>query len=175
MLQIPTKLKRYVSFTEPDFQAEPPRQMRDGDAGYDLVSAETIQLAPGERYAVRTGVRLAIPDGYAGLILPRSGMALHDGVTVLNAPGLIDSNYRGEIQVVLAHLGLKTESWQGGGDAATPDGHWHQHNIEPFVHINKGDRIAQLVITKVERAEFIPVSLLDPTNREQAGFGSSGV
>jgi len=172
MLQIPMKLKSYFQLHSPDkLLAQAPALTREGDAGYDLHSVENVTFEPGQRYAVHTGVRLAIPDGYAGLILPRSGMALHDGITVLNAPGLIDSNYRGEIKVILAHLGLRTETWR----SHDPNGHWHQQNVEPFYHVKEGDRIAQLVITKVERAEFIAVEDLGVTEREQAGFGSSGV
>jgi len=170
MLQIPMKLKQYFHLHEPNkIESLPPSLTREGDAGYDLHSAENVTLAPGDRYAVHTGVRLAIPDGYAGLILPRSGMALHSGVTVLNAPGLIDSNYRGEIKVVLAHMGLRTERYDAGSRV-----HSHEQNCEGFVHICAGHRIAQLVIVKIERAEFIPVTDLGETNREEAGFGSSG-
>ena len=170
-LIVPMKLKKYYTVNPyKEHEASMPMLTREGDAGYDLTSVEDVTLAPGERYAVRTGVRLAIPEGYAGLIFPRSGMALHSGVTVLNAPGLIDSNYRGEIKVILAHLGLKTETWQLEGEQP----HHHQHNIEPFVHICKGHRIAQLVLVKVEVADFVPVTDLGQTDREQAGFGSSG-
>lgn len=176
MLQIPMKLKQYVSFNPYKIHdSAAPRAPRQGDAGYDLTSQEDITLEPGQRYAVHTGVRLAIPDGYAGLILPRSGMALNDGITVLNAPGLIDSNYRGEIKVILAHLGLKTEDWQWEPHhAEAASAHWHQHNIEPHYHVKRGDRIAQLVLIKVEAADFVVVNELGETEREQAGFGSSG-
>ncbi len=174
-LIIPMKLKRYWNFNPYRLvTAEPPTKTREGDAAYDLHSAEAVTLAPGERYAVHTGVRLAIPDGYAGLILPRSGMALHDGITVLNAPGLIDSNYRGEIKVVLAHLGLRTETWFRHEAKQEGGGHYHQHNAEPFVNIEQGHRIAQLVLIKVEQADFTIVTDLGETDREEAGFGSSG-
>jgi dUTP pyrophosphatase len=127
-----------------------PRYARDGDAGLDLHAAETCTLAPGERRAIGTGIALAIPDGHAGLVLPRSGLARRDGVTVLNAPGLIDAGYRGELQVLLVNH----------GDAS--------------VTVKRGDRIAQLVIQRIERVELTEVDELPDTERGAGGFGSTG-
>lgn len=127
-----------------------PKYARSGDAGADLCSDEPVfTLAKGEIKAVATGIYLAIPDGYVGLIHPRSGLALNSGITVLNAPGTIDSGYRGEIKVILINHG------------------------EDKV-IFKGDKIAQLVIQKVEQAKFIEVAELDVTDRNKGGFGSTG-
>ena len=128
-----------------------PTYARDGDAGLDLASAATLTLEPGARHLVPTGVRVAIPAGYAGLVLPRSGLALRSGITVLNAPGLIDSGYRGEVGVLLINHGAEA------------------------VTINRGERIAQLVIQAVKRAALVEVSALDATGRGAGGFGSTGV
>jgi len=122
-----------------------------GAAGMDVVSAETLTLAPGARAAVATGFAMAIPPGYEVQVRPRSGLALKHGVTCLNTPGTIDSDYRGEVKVILANL----------GDA-------------PFA-IARGDRIAQLVPAPVERAEFTLADELDTTERGHGGFGSTGV
>ncbi len=127
-----------------------PAYAREGDAGLDLAAAATITLAPGGRQLVPTGLRVSIPIGHAGLVLPRSGLALRSGVTVLNAPGLIDSGYRGEIGVLLVNHGAET------------------------VTINRGERIAQLVIQTVERATLVEVRELDATGRGAGGFGSTG-
>lgn len=128
-----------------------PAYAREGDAGLDLAAAATVTLAPGGRQLVPTGLRLAIPSEHAGLVLPRSGLALRSGVTVLNAPGLIDSGYRGEVGVLLVNHGAEA------------------------VTINRGERIAQLVIQRVERATLVEVSALDATGRDAGGFGSTGV
>jgi dUTP pyrophosphatase len=128
-----------------------PAYAREGDAGLDLAAAATVTLAPGGRQLVPTGLRLAIPSEHAGLVLPRSGLALRSGVTVLNAPGLIDSSYRGEVGVLLVNHGAEA------------------------VTINRGERIAQLVIQRVERATLVEVSALDATGRDAGGFGSTGV
>ena len=126
--------------------------MNPGDAGADLYAAESITLsAGGGRHAVSTGVAIAIPEGYAGFIQPRSGLASKHGVTCLNTPGLIDSGYRGELKVLLVNTDSK----------------------EDF-KIEVGERIAQLVIQKVEQAEFLLVEELDETKRGEGGFGSSG-
>ena len=122
-----------------------------GDAGLDLRSAEDAVLKPFERRAVPCGIALAIPSGYAGFVLPRSGLAAKHGISIVNAPGLIDSNYRGEIKVILINL--------------DPD-----HLFE----ISRGDRIAQLVILKTPSVELSEVANLDDTVRGQGGFGSSG-
>lgn len=120
------------------------------DAGLDLPSAENIKLCPGERHAVSTGIRLQLPHGTSAEILPRSGLALKEGITVLNAPGLIDQNYRGEIKVILINHGKTAK------------------------HITKGDRIAQLVIRQTVPVELIKTTHLDETDRGANGFGSSG-
>ena len=127
-----------------------PSYAHPGDAGADLCAAESVSLAPGERKLVATGVRIALPDGYVGLVHPRSGLAVKHGVTVLNTPGTIDAGYRGEIKVILINLGE-----------------------EPFL-IEPGDRIAQLVVQRVERARFVQVGQLPETARGEGGFGSTG-
>lgn len=128
-----------------------PAYARPGDAGLDLRAAEPCRLYAGCRALVRTGVRVAIPEGHAGYVLPRSGLALKHGVTVLNAPGLIDSGYRGEIGVLL----LNTH----------PDG-WFQ--------VRAGDRVAQLVVAPVTTVEVWAVGELPETGRGAGGFGSTG-
>ncbi len=132
---------------------EPPRPATPGAAGSDLraaVEAE-ISIAPGARVLVPTGFRIAIPDGYEGQVRPRSGLALRHGITVPNAPGTIDSDYRGELQVIL----------QNTGDA-------------PFA-VKRGDRIAQLVIAPVPRVAIDEVDALDDTERGEGGFGHTGI
>jgi dUTP pyrophosphatase len=131
--------------------AELPAYAHAGDAGADLVAAADVELAPGQRAAVPTGIAVAIPDGYVGLVHPRSGLALRHGLTVVNAPGTIDAGYRGEIQVLLVNL----------------------DPVEP-VRLRRGDRIAQLVVQPVVRAEFAEVSELPQTARGEGGFGSTG-
>ena len=128
-----------------------PAYAREGDAGLDLAAAAPVTLPPRGRALVSTGLRVAIPDGHAGLVLPRSGLALRAGVTVLNAPGLIDSGYRGEIGVLLIN-----------------------HGAEP-VTIGRGERIAQLVIQPVARATLVEVRTLGESARGAGGFGSTGV
>jgi dUTP pyrophosphatase len=128
-----------------------PSYAHPGDAGADLVAAEDVELPPGARAAVRTGVALAIPDGYVGLVHPRSGLAARLGVTVLNAPGTVDAGYRGEILVILVNL-----------------------DRVDTVKISRGDRIAQLVVQRVERAVFQVVEELDDTVRGAGGHGSTG-
>lgn len=123
-----------------------------GDAGVDLRSTVDLVLQPFERALVPCGIAVAIPRGYAGFVLPRSGLAIKHGISLVNAPGLIDSDYRGELQSVLVNL----------------DAH------EPF-EIKRGDRIAQLVIMKVPEAAFEPQGELPETTRGEGGFGSSGV
>ena len=127
-----------------------PTYAKPGDAGADLRATESVTLPPGGRVLVGTGVRLAMPDGFVGLVHPRSGLAAKHGITVLNAPGTVDAGYRGEIFVTL----LNTSS-------------------EDF-EISKGDRIAQLLFQQVSRARFIPVSELPESSRGDTGFGSSG-
>ncbi|MEM9491592.1 MAG: dUTP diphosphatase [Myxococcota bacterium] len=129
-----------------------PRYMTEGAAGLDLSAAidQPLPLAPGQRQAVPTGLALAIPTGYEGQVRPRSGAALKTGLTVLNAPGTIDSDYRGEVAVILINLGS-----------------------EPLT-IQPGQRIAQLVIAPVTRAELTVVTELPPSQRGGGGFGSTG-
>jgi len=127
-----------------------PAYATDGAAGMDVVAAETLQLAPGARHAVATGIAMAIPDGYEVQVRPRSGLALKHGITCLNAPGTIDCDYRGEVKVILANLG-----------------------DQPFP-IARGDRIAQLVPAPVLKAVFTQVDSLDDTRRGTGGFGSTG-
>ncbi|WP_081747707.1 dUTP diphosphatase [Arthrobacter sp. Br18] len=128
-----------------------PTYATTGDAGADLRSRVAFSLAPGERLLVPTGLAIALPEGYAGFVHPRSGLAAKHGVTIVNAPGTIDAGYRGEIKVCL----LNTDR------AAT-------------VHFSRGDRIAQLVIQRVARAEFHRVSELPRSVRGEGGFGSTG-
>ncbi len=128
-----------------------PAYATSGAAGMDVVSAEDLTLAPGARHAVATGFAMAIPEGYEVQVRPRSGLALKHGITCLNTPGTIDSDYRGEVKVILANLGQ-----------------------EAFA-IARGDRIAQLVVAPVQRASCVEVSSLDETERGTGGFGSTGV
>jgi dUTP pyrophosphatase len=121
-----------------------------GDAGADLTAAEAVRIEPGQRVIVPTGVSVALPDGYAGFVVPRSGLAARHGITIVNTPGTLDSGYRGEIKVIL----LNTDA-------------------EPY-EIAVGDRIAQLVIVPVVRARFIPVDALPDSTRGTGGFGSTG-
>jgi dUTP pyrophosphatase len=128
-----------------------PSYAHPGDAGADLVAAEDVELAPGERVMVPTGIALALPDGYAAFVHPRSGLAARLGVTIVNAPGTVDAGYRGEIKVTL----LNTD-------------------IRSTVRLQRGDRIAQLVIQRVERAVFHEVETLPGSARGDGGFGSTG-
>jgi dUTP pyrophosphatase len=128
-----------------------PAYATDGAAGMDVVSAEDLSLAPGARHAVATGFAIAIPDGFEVQVRPRSGLALKHGITCLNTPGTIDSDYRGEVKIILANLGQ-----------------------EPF-EIRRGDRIAQLVPSPVQRAVLDEVDSLVETVRGTGGFGSTGV
>jgi dUTP pyrophosphatase len=134
-----------------DPRAVLPTRAHPGDAGLDLHALEPAELAPGQRASLRTGIAVAIPEGYAGLVLPRSGLAARHGIALVNAPGLIDSGYRGEILVLL----LNTD----------PDNAWS---------LDAGDRIAQLVISPVALPVSTETSELDSTSRGQGGFGSSG-
>lgn len=127
-----------------------PAYAREDDAGLDLHAAEDVELAPGARTLVATGIALAIPPGFAGFVLPRSGLALRHGLTLLNAPGLIDPGYRGEVKVLLVNLGPAP------------------------VSLRRGDRIAQLVVQRVERVALTPVAGLPPSARGTGGFGSTG-
>lgn len=128
-----------------------PTYAHPGDAGADLYAGEEVTLAPGERALVGTGVALALPDGHVGLVTPRSGLAARHGLSIVNAPGVIDSGYRGEIRVCLINL-----------DSTQP------------VRLRPGDRIAQLVIVPFLTARFTPVVALDETSRGRDGYGSTG-
>jgi dUTP pyrophosphatase len=122
-----------------------------GDAGADLSAAEDVELAPGERAIVRTGIAIALPVGYAAFVHPRSGLAAKHGVTLVNAPGTIDAGYRGELKVILLNT-----------DQAKP------------VSLRRGDRIAQLVVQRVEHVRFREVTALPGSDRADNGFGSTG-
>ena len=122
-----------------------------GDAGADIVSRIDITLNPGERALVPTGISIALPDGYAAFVHPRSGLAIKHGVTMVNAPGTVDAGFRGELQCIMIN-----------------------HDPHQAITFNKGDRIAQLVIQKVERAEFVEVRDLPGSGRGTGGFGSTG-
>lgn len=128
-----------------------PRYALPGDAGADLTTTVDVSLAPGERQLVPTGVAMAIPEGFAGFIHPRSGLAVRVGLSIVNAPGTIDAGYRGEIKVPLVNL----------------DAH-------ESIHLQRGERIAQLVLQPVYQAEFTVVSELPGSVRADAGFGSTG-
>ena len=128
-----------------------PTYAKGGDAGADIVSAVDITLAPGERALVPTGISIALPDGYVALVHPRSGLAIKHGVTMVNAPGTVDAGYRGELKLILIN-----------------------HDRSESVSFKRGDRVAQLVIQQVERAEFIEVQDLPGSGRGTDGFGSTG-
>jgi len=135
-------------------EAQAPARAHAGDAGYDLRAVDEAELPPGERALVGTGVSVAIPDGYAGLVLPRSGLAVRHGVSLVNTPGLIDSGYRGEIRVPLIN-----------------------HDPRETFCVERGMRIAQLVLVRAGDAVFVEVDLLESgeDGRGEGGFGSSGM
>ena len=141
-----------INFVKTAPEAITPSRGRKGDAGYDLSSLEDVVLQPFERKLIRTGISIELPPQYAALIIPRSGNAINKGLSLVNTPGLIDSNYRGERKVIAIDLDPK----------------------EPIV-IKQGDRIAQLVVIKVEDVRFDQVDELSDTERGSGGFGSSGV
>jgi dUTP pyrophosphatase len=128
-----------------------PAYAHPGDAGADLVAAEAVRLEPGRRALVATGVRIALPDGYVGFVVPRSGLAAKHGITIVNAPGTVDAGYRGEIKVCL----LNTD-------------------VDEAYEIAVGDRIAQLIVMPVPQARFIAVDELPESVRGDGGFGSTG-
>lgn len=128
-----------------------PAYAHPGDAGADLVSAVDVELGPGERAMVPTGMAIALPDGYAAFVHPRSGLAARFGVGIVNAPGTVDAGYRGEIKVLLVN-----------------------HDRDSPVRLRRGDRIAQLVVQRVERARFHEVELLPGSARGEGGHGSTG-
>ncbi len=138
-----------IKVTDPDLAV--PSYAHPGDAGADLATAEDVVLAPGERAVVGTGLAIAIPQGYVGLVHPRSGLAARHGLTVLNAPGTIDAQYRGEVQVCLVNT-----------------------DVGNSIRLARGDRIAQLVIQPVSHAEFRPVPVLPDSVRGAGGYGSTG-
>lgn len=145
-MTIPVQVKRLAHGTGLPL----PAYATDGAAGMDVVSAEDVTIAPGARHAVATGLAMAIPQGYEIQVRPRSGLALKHGITVPNTPGTIDSDYRGELKVILINLGH-----------------------EPFA-IARGDRVAQLVLAPVVQAAWDEVAELDATERGEGGFGSTG-
>jgi dUTP pyrophosphatase len=143
---IPVLVKRLPHFDGLDL----PAYATDGAAGMDVLAAEDVMLAPGARHAVATGLAVAIPAGYEMQVRPRSGLALKHGITVPNTPGTIDSDYRGELKVILIN-----------------------HGSAPF-EVRRGDRVAQLVLAPVVRAGWLKVDELDETARGEGGFGSTG-
>ena len=143
MIRIPLKLL--------DKGLSIPRYQHGNDAGFDLISRVDLLLGPGERATIPTGIALAIPPGFAGFVLPRSGLASRHGIALVNSPGLIDAGYRGEIAVVVINTD-RQEAFQ----------------------INRGDRIAQLVVQRVEEATIVLAEELDETSRGAGGFGSTG-
>jgi dUTP pyrophosphatase len=140
-----------VLITRLDESIPLPQYAKGGDAGADIVSRIDITLNPGERALVPTGISIALPDGYAAFVHPRSGLAIKHGVTMVNAPGTVDAGFRGELQCIMIN-----------------------HDAHESITFKKGDRIAQLVIQKVERAEFVEVRDLPGSGRGTDGFGSTG-
>ena len=128
-----------------------PRFAKPGDAGADLYARIDLILAPGERALMPTGIAIALPPGIAAFIHPRSGLAIRDGLSMVNAPGTIDASYRGEVQVILVNMDTKNS-----------------------ISIKRGDRVAQLVIQRVENVQIVPVDALPGTERGAGGFGSTG-
>ena len=148
MAAVPIVDELQVKLLRPD--ARPPERTRPGDAGYDLRCVEPFALAPGERRLVPTGVAIALPTGVAGLVVPRSGLAIEHGISVVNGPGLVDPNYRGELRVILVNLGAERF------EAAA------------------GDRIAQLLLVPFVTSDLQLVDELPASERGANGFGSSG-
>jgi dUTP pyrophosphatase len=140
-----------IAITRLDPEVPLPTYAHPGDAGADLVSTVDVLLDPGERAMVPTGLSMAIPEGYVGLVHPRSGLAARLGLSIVNTPGTIDSGYRGEVTVLLVNL-----------DRTTP------------IKLSRGDRIAQLVVQRVEQARFVEVDALPETARGAGGYGSTG-
>jgi dUTP pyrophosphatase len=140
-----------VLVTRIDKSMATPSYAKGGDAGADLSTAIDFTIAPGERKLIPTGISIALPDGYAAFVHPRSGLAIKYGVSMVNTPGTIDAGYRGELQVILIN-----------------------HDLTQSASFKKGDRIAQLVFQKVERAEFVEVTHLPGSQRASGGFGSTG-
>ncbi|MGN6129192.1 MAG: dUTP diphosphatase [Nocardioidaceae bacterium] len=140
-----------ILITRLDEGAPLPTYAHPGDAGADLTTTVDLTLAPGERALAPTGIGIALPDGYVALVHPRSGLAARHGLSIVNAPGTVDAGYRGEIKVLLVNL-----------DAREP------------VTLRRGDRIAQLVVQRVERARFVEVEGLPASVRGEGGYGSTG-
>jgi len=140
-----------IAITRLDADVPLPAYAHPGDAGADLVTTVDVRIGPGERALVPTGIALALPEGYVGLVHPRSGLAARHGLTVLNTPGTIDAGYRGEVKVLLVNL-----------DPATA------------VHLARGDRVAQLLVQRVEVARFVEVPRLPASDRGEGGYGSTG-
>jgi dUTP pyrophosphatase len=139
-----------ISYLKLDSELPTPHHSYPGDGGVDLYARASATLVPGEQQMIPTGIAVAIPDGYAGLVVPRSGLAAKHGIGVINGPGLIDAGYRGEIHIVLIN-----------------------HGHEPF-DVERGDRIAQLVVVAVAVQEFVEVDILPDSVRGDGGFGSTG-
>ena len=133
-----------------DEELPTPHRAHEGDAGIDLYARHPVVMEPGDRAVVATGLAVAVPEGHAGLVVPRSGLAARHGITLVNAPGLIDSGYRGELKAILVNLGKER------------------------VEIRRGDRIAQLVVTPVALPDIVVADQLDETERGAGGLGSSG-
>ena len=140
-----------VLITRLDESIPAPRYAKPGDAGADICTRIDLTIEPGERALAPTGLSIALPDGYAAFVHPRSGLAIKHGVSLVNTPGTVDAGFRGELQIILIN-----------------------HDQREPISFKKGDRIAQLVIQKVERAEFIEVETLPGTDRGAGGFGSTG-
>lgn len=141
-----------IFFTKIDPLAKVPEYAHEGDAGCDLASSIEVDIPPGERTIIPTGIAVAIPEGYAGFVQPRSGLAAKHGIGIVNSPGLIDSHYRGEIKVILVNLDKRKT-----------------------FHVERGDKICQLVIQPVEQANFVEAEELESTDRGEGGFGSTGI
>lgn len=146
---LPTDLQVLVQRLDPDLPA--PTYAHPGDAGADLVTTVDVELAPGERALVPTGVAIALPEGYVALVHPRSGLAARHGLSIVNTPGTIDAGYRGEIKVLLIN-----------------------HDPRESIRLRRGDRVAQLVIQRFERAGFVEVGELPESVRGAGGYGSTG-
>lgn len=140
-----------VKFTRLAPQAKTPTKATSGSGAYDIYSTDELLLAPEGRYAFGTGLAMEIPDGFVALVCPRSGLAIKNGVTVLNAPGVVDSDYRGEVKAIVIN-----------------------HDLVQPLQVNKGDKIAQLLFVRAEQAEFEEVEALSSTQRGAGGFGSTG-
>jgi dUTP pyrophosphatase len=143
------KVEVLIQRLDPDVPL--PSYAKGGDAGADLTTTIDFTIAPGARMLIPTGISIALPNGYAAFVHPRSGLAIKHGISMVNTPGTVDAGYRGELQVILIN-----------------------HDLTQSVSFKKGDRIAQLVIQKVETAEFIEVAELPGSERAGGGFGSTG-